>query len=115
MLRELYNKAKAVDASLYTKESMTALQNAITQAEGVLQNDLATQAQVDAAYAALDAAYKGLVPVAGKDPGKDPATPGKSPDTGDHSNPMFILILILFASGAVFMLSLKKKADNTNH
>ncbi|MDR1152388.1 MAG: glycoside hydrolase family 3 C-terminal domain-containing protein [Bifidobacteriaceae bacterium] len=57
---------KVADAELgaagFTGASWTAYQSALTQARRVLTNPAATQAQVDAALAALDSAHKGLAP-----------------------------------------------------
>ncbi len=52
--------AKAVEAGLYTEDTVAAMQEALGKAEDVQKNDAATQAEVDAAAKALNAAIKAL-------------------------------------------------------
>ena len=59
-LSELVTKAKAVDGSKYTAESYQAVTDAIAAAEALLANSDATQEQVDAQVAALQAALDAL-------------------------------------------------------
>ena len=54
------NKAKALDASLYTEESMAAVTEALAVAEAVYAERDAAQADVNAAETALDNAIKAL-------------------------------------------------------
>lgn len=57
---------KGLTETNYTPESWAALQNAVADAEAVLNNPGSTQAQVDAALAALEAARANLSSVADK-------------------------------------------------
>lgn len=60
-LTEKLNEAKAITAEGYTDESYQALQAAIQKAEEVLNNDKASQADVDTQVNALDVAIASLV------------------------------------------------------
>lgn len=60
-LAEALEAAKALDASLYTEESMASLTEAMELAEGVLADEEATQEAVDQALAALMKAMEELV------------------------------------------------------
>ena len=66
-LQSVIAEAEAMDLTPYTEESVAALQQALTAAKAVLANDSATQAEVDAAAAALRSAIAGLklLPVEG--------------------------------------------------
>jgi LPXTG-motif cell wall-anchored protein len=68
----------------YSAASWTTFQNALTAAEAVLANPGATQAEVDSAVAALNAALIGLMPAGagGGTPGT-PGTPGGAGGSGD--------------------------------
>jgi hypothetical protein len=56
----LIEEADAIDTELYTEESVEALQEAVTEAQSVLDNADATQEEVDAAEASLLEALEGL-------------------------------------------------------
>ena len=60
-LTEKINAAKAITSDGYTAESYQALQDAIQKAEAVLNNDKATQEDVNAQITALDVAIASLV------------------------------------------------------
>ena len=51
----------------YTPDSWAAFESALTYAQGLLEDNAATQQQVDDAYDALEAAVEGLVPAANPD------------------------------------------------
>ena len=60
-LQELYNKAAAIDASLYTQESYANLSDSMKAAKKMLANRDATPAQIEECIADLQAAIDGLV------------------------------------------------------
>ena len=59
-LRTALADAKKTDLTAYTKESAEAFRKALTEAEAVLANPQATQAQIDEALNALQTAQAGL-------------------------------------------------------
>ena len=61
-LKELIDKAKAMDKNLYTKDSFAALTEAISAAQKVYRNAEATPTEVSEAISALQAVIDGLVP-----------------------------------------------------
>lgn len=62
----------------YTEDSWNAYQEALANAQAVLDDVNATQEDIDAALAALQAAQDALVPVSGtEDPNKKPGTDGQ--------------------------------------
>ena len=61
-LKNLYEAYKDIKSDGYTAESWAAFDKARAEAEKILANPNATQDDVNAAKAALEAAYKGLVP-----------------------------------------------------
>lgn len=62
-LKNLYHANTGKDQSKYTPDSWTAFTNAINQAEAVLNDNEATQEQVDAAYGELEKAAAGLTQI----------------------------------------------------
>ncbi|WP_158302134.1 S-layer homology domain-containing protein [Paenibacillus mesophilus] len=60
LLKAKVNEAKSLKEANYTPDSWAVLQNALANAEAVLNNPASTQEQVDAALAALEAARAGL-------------------------------------------------------
>ena len=58
--------AKVLDTSIYTKESVETFEKALAAAQAVLNNEDATQAEVDEALKTLEAASKVLVKKADK-------------------------------------------------
>ena len=96
-LQAAVDGAASKDESAYTAESWAAYKQALAAAQAVLDDPEATQAVVDSALAALNAAEKALVPSEpgtdepgtdepGTDePGTDPDQPGTDePGTGDE-------------------------------
>ena len=79
-LQAIYDQYNDIDESLYTKESYGALTSALEDALAVLNNENATQEEVDAALTVLQEAYEGLVAVEPQ-PGDDNTNPGE--ETGD--------------------------------
>ena len=65
-LEALYNANVNKENENYTEESWTAFQAALTEAKTVLDNETATQEEVDTAKSALEAAIAGLVFNAGE-------------------------------------------------
>lgn len=62
-LKNLYHANTGKDQSKYTPDSWTAFTNAMNQAEAVLNDNEATQEQVDAAYGELEKAAAGLTQI----------------------------------------------------
>ena len=62
-LKNLYDANTGKDQSKYTPDSWTAFTNAMNQAEAVLNDNEATQEQVDAAYGELEKAAAGLTQI----------------------------------------------------
>ncbi|WP_176706228.1 S-layer homology domain-containing protein [Paenibacillus hemerocallicola] len=60
LLKAKINEVKSLKEANYTPDSWAVLQNALANAEAVLNNPGSTQEQVDAALAALEAARAGL-------------------------------------------------------
>lgn len=65
-LEELYNANKDKDATKYTSDSFATFKTALDAAKVVLDNDNATQDEVDSARTALETAIAGLVEKADK-------------------------------------------------
>ena len=65
-------KGQAIDRAAYTAESLKALDEALSNAQQVLSDKDATQAQVDAAVQAIEDALAGLKPATGIE-GQKPA------------------------------------------
>ncbi len=80
-LAEAIAKAESIDTTGKTEESVAALNDAIKAAQAVVDDENATQEQVDEALAKLQAALEGLEDVAEK-PGGDDQKPG-----GDDQKP----------------------------
>ena len=76
-LAGLVADAEKLKESAYTKDSWAAFKKALDAAKAVLNNANATQADVDAAYNALNAAMKALKPASSK-PTPNPETTDKS-------------------------------------
>ncbi|GIN73372.1 hypothetical protein J14TS2_38470 [Bacillus sp. J14TS2] len=84
-LQEKVDEVKDIEAADYTTESWEEFASALEAATSVLDNEEATQAEVDEALAALEAAHKALVLI------ENPEEPGKpdpeDPDPEDPENP----------------------------
>ena len=63
LLENLINAAEQLDSNQYTVKSWEELQTKLTESKSILNNDSATQDQVDASVNALQIALKQLVPV----------------------------------------------------
>lgn len=113
----------------YTEESFQELIKAIALAQNVLENETATQEEIDAAYAALDQAMNHLVPVQHieQDPDKNPdkdtdkdtsqdtdknPEKGDSVDTGDHTDLNTLLFLAVLSGGIVVFANKKRKQQH---
>jgi LPXTG-motif cell wall-anchored protein len=109
----------------YTEETVQAASKALIEAEAVLANENATQAEVDAAAAALKAAIAALEPKATEPEDTDPTEPeetepeettkpstGDNVQTGDEFNPIIWVVIMLVAlAGVVVLFLLRKKMD----
>jgi pimeloyl-ACP methyl ester carboxylesterase len=82
--------AKALNAGDYTTDSWAKLQKALEDAEAVLSNPGATQAEVDAAIAALNSATSGLQRTDSS--GSSTGAGGKTPSTGDGTASTLVLV-----------------------
>ena len=98
-LEEAIEKAESKKEKDYTKKSWAAMKAALKVAKKTLDDENATQEEVDAAADALNKAIKALVPTTGKNPG-----------TGDES-PLVPVAAIgaLALVGIVVLLTMKKK------
>lgn len=99
-LESLVETAEAIDRSKFTEETVKALDEALNNAKAVLADENATQEDVNAAYAALEAALNGLA---------EKEAPINPPDTGDYGS-FYPIILILIAAGAVLAVIRKRFA-----
>ncbi len=61
VLKETISKAKSIDASLYTQNSYKAVDDAVTAAQDTVDNENASQADVDKANSALEEAINELL------------------------------------------------------
>lgn len=82
-LEDQINQARAVLQEDYTAESYQALQDALAQAQAVMENEDATQEAVAAACLALEQAMKSLVPV--EEP--SPETPAEEEPSDEEQTP----------------------------
>ena len=111
-LKELIDAAKAIDLALYTEQSATALQTALTKAIATYEDKEATRAEVYKAEIALKTAVDGLTKKSAEEkpggddkPGDEPGT--EMPSTGS-SVPLMPLTVLLLASG-LGTLALKRR------
>ncbi len=79
-LEDVVQDAAALNGEDYTEESFDAVEAAMAEAEEVLLNENATQEEVDAAVAALEAAIAALEPAATEPEGTDPTEPEEELD-----------------------------------
>ena len=89
-LEAAIEKAKAIDTSGCTEESVEALNQAVSAAEALLAGELTINDQeaVNAAVRAIDAAIDGLEPATDPGPGTDPdPEPGTDPEPGADPEP----------------------------
>lgn len=137
-LDELIKKADALDLTQYTEESVNVLKTALAAAKSVMADESLTsedQAKVDEAAKALDEAIKGLVKETSDDNNGDTGngdnnngnhqgdnagngngnnTNGKddgksdTPKTGDMTNIMIWLTVMLAALGSVYFIVKKR-------
>lgn len=82
-LEDLIEKAEGINESLYTADSVKALNTALEEAKAVYNNEAADQQMIDDAAKALEQAFNSLEEVKNPDPGKEPGKePGKDPEPG---------------------------------
>lgn len=86
-LEEQLALAAAVDRSAWTPESLRALDLAVEYAQVVLAGSRATQADVDAVTALVEAALAGLEPVQVPCEPGDPGKPGRPEQPGKPADP----------------------------
>lgn len=92
-------KAEEVDTDKYTEQTVAALKSALTNAKAVLAKAEATQEEVDAALAALNAAVEGLKRI-----------PTDGPPTGDITNVTVLMALAAVSVvGAGALVILKRR------
>ena len=111
-LKNLYEAYKDIKSDGYTAESWAAFDKARAEAEKILANPNATHDDVNAAKAALEAAYKGLVPKTQPNP-----TPGGNGGnvgstavvTGDSANIAGYLTVLLAAGGIAVVTFFRRK------
>ncbi|WP_270739613.1 metallophosphoesterase [Massilioclostridium coli] len=123
ILEDVLAEAGKVDANAYTAESYAVLTAAVNDAKAVLENENATQEEVDAAVTSVQTAMDNLVAVNGTvnettttdnnatQAGQESTTAkANTAKTGDM-NPVAGIAAITVA-GLVLVLTLKKKASN---
>lgn len=127
-LEQLVNKYKDTEQGNYTDESWAAFQNALFEANAVLEKENPTQDEVDTAYANLKNAIEGLTDKENPDKPVDPDNPtgpiqpvdpenpgnqsGGSKDetnTGDVTNLANIFILLLLSGAGLVLLRKKSR------
>lgn len=125
-LEKLINECSQIDDSIYTKESFAKLQDALVAAKTVLNNNDATNQDVETAYNTLKEAKEQLVkketnqPVSSTTDKKDNTstdkkdTPSSSKvKTGDNT-PLFALEIastMAIVAGAIIVIKAKKKEN----
>lgn len=62
-LQQMTDQAKAIDRTLYTEESLAALDSVLAQAEAMLAEGAESQEEVDAMTASLQSALNGLIEI----------------------------------------------------
>ncbi len=103
-LKKAVELADKVNEEDYTEASYSALEEALKAAKAVLADERAKQADVDAATKALNDAYKALVLA----PTQKPES-GGTPDTGDTTMVVPMMIMALVSAAAVVLLVYKSK------
>lgn len=106
-LQKKLNEAKAINTSRYTKESVSALDKAMADAEKVLTDESATQDEVGMVVKALEDAVNGLQKLT------DSSTESKAPSTNDNSM-LGVYIGLLSVSMAAIFVFLKKRKQEMN-
>jgi hypothetical protein len=106
-LRDLLDQAKEIDQSKFTQETVDVLVEAMNTAEDVLNDENATQTQVDSAAKALQSAIDGLVEVGGET--SEPSTPVKP--TGDASTVLPIALVGFVSLAAAVLIRKKEQKD----
>lgn len=122
-LQELINKAEAIDTSKYTTESVKVFNLHLNEVKVILNNEEATQEEVNDAVVVLEKAIDNLK-LKTEQPSPKPEEPKDTnkPQTGQQSsnlpetggnNPMIgILIALLLLGGGAFFIFNKKKASS---
>ena len=123
-LMDKLSTALRLDSKYYTPESWKVLEDAIANAQKVIDNEKATQKEVNEAYAALDKAITSLVL---KEQGTLPEQKPEKPSSGDkdssienkddvktgvESNTKGLLAFALLSGGAIISLLKKRRKLN---
>ena len=122
ILEKVISEANEIESSEYTAESYAVLTAAVAEAEEVMANENATQAEVDTAVGKVEAAMKGLVAVDGTTPeGTTPSTDNAATQAGQESTttkansaktgdvaPIAGMIVLALAGTAVTLLKKRK-------
>lgn len=108
-LKNLYEAYKDIKSDGYTAESWAAFDKARAEAEKILANPNATQDDVNAAKAALEAAYKGLVPKTQPNPTPGGNVGSTAVVTGDSANIAGYLTVLLAAGGIAVVTFFRRK------
>ena len=122
VLEEVVAKANGIDATSYTAESYAVLTAAVAEANTVLENDNATQDEVDTAVANVQAAMDRLVAVDGttnETPATDDnaiqtgqettTTKANASKTGDVAAPVAAVAMVALAGAALVATKKRKK------
>ncbi|RMI06697.1 glycosyl hydrolase 53 family protein [Cellulomonas triticagri] len=106
-LRDLVDRAAAVDRAAYTAGSVAVLDAAVGRADFVLRAAAPDQATVDGAAGALTSALDGLVPVSGPTPGPGEPTPGEpTPGEPEPDTPTATVSATTVRAGGTVTLTL---------
>ena len=120
ILEEVIAEAGKVDASVYTAESYAVLTAAVNNAKAVMENENATQEEVDIAVQSVQAAMDSLVAVEGTEI-ETPTTDNNATQTGQESTTTkanaaktgdiapIAGIAVLAVAGAAILITRKKK------
>ena len=99
-LKKIIAEAEALKAKDYSTKTFAAMQTALKSAKAVLANEKATQAEVDAAVAALRNAIKALAPPT-----------GDNADTGDGMPLGLLMAVMVLSLGGVAVLPILRKKN----
>ena len=113
ILEKLYNDYVTLKQNNYTDESYNALQTALKEAKGVIDNENRTEEEVDKAYSNLIEAIQSLKvkdSITG-DTGDigDTGDTGDTVYTGDTTNIAGLMLLFAVSGGVLVVIAYKKK------
>lgn len=121
-LNTILKKVDTLDAKLYTETSWNTLEEAITEAQAIVDSvkneskvkaTTYTQAEIDAAQQNLEKAFNGLVlkvtpPANDAQKPSNNTTDKNAPSTGDTTNELAWLLLLAGAAGSAAVIRKKK-------